>query len=172
MSQETFVAVLCEKSENMVKPTSSLDSLKKLEKECDRLRHQLGDRENLQQELESIKEELEKVLETHRTLQKVAMALEEKNRTLQEQYKNEAREKMRLDEQRLDLENEVESRRLSYEGLEKRFMKIKEKLSTSEELEDMVYSLEKEKRKGHEKIQDLQQDIESKGTFEFLNFLF
>ena len=162
MSQETFVAVLCEKSEGKIKPNSSLDSLKKLEKECVRLRHQLGDRENLQRELELIKEELEKILETHRTLQKVALALEEKNRTLQEQYKNEAREKMKLDELRLDLENEIESRKLSYEGLEKRFHKMKEKLAASEDLEDMVYSLEKEKRKGHEKIQELQEEIESK----------
>lgn len=165
MSQDTFV-VMCEKSERIVKNTniSSHDSLK-LQKECERLRHQLGDRENLKYELESIKEELEKVLETHRTLQRVAMALEEKNRTLQDQYKNEAREKLRLDELRLDLENELESRRLSYEGLEKRFTKMKEKMAQNEDLEDMVYSLEKEKRRAQEKADQLQEEIESEHYF-------
>ena len=134
----------------------------KLQKECAQLRLQLENQEVLKQDLENIKHELEKVLETHKMLQKVAIALEEKNRTLQDQYKTEAREKMGLEEKCLDLENEIETKKLSYEGLEKRFQKMKEKMAASESLEDMVYTLEKDKRKANDKIQELKDEIESK----------
>jgi len=143
-------------------PESALEPLRLAQTECESLRKRLANQEFLQYELESIKEELEKVLETHKILQNVALALEDKNRKLQEQYKTEARERLKLDERRLDLENELESSKMSHEGLDKRFQKLKGKMSESESLEDIVYQLEKDKRKAIEKVEELQEKIQSK----------
>ncbi|XP_066933437.1 girdin-like [Clytia hemisphaerica] len=157
MEQQKVLTVLYKNDD----VASSVPDPIKLQKECNQLRHKLENQEALKKDLENIKQELEKVLETHKMLQKVAIALEEKNRTLLDQYKLEAREKMTLEEKCLDLENEIETKKMSYDGLEKRFQKMKEKMSASESLEDMVYTLEKDKRKANDKVQELKDEIET-----------
>ena len=138
---------------------ASLD-IKHLQKECHELKNKLANQSILETELEAIKGELEKVLETHKTLQEVALALEEKNRNLQQQYKGEVKERMKLDELRLDLENEIEAKAMSFENLERRMLKMKDKMKESEDTEELLYALEKDKKKANEKIKTLEEELQ------------
>lgn len=155
-----------------------MGTLEELQTECDQLRRKLLGHDNMQMELENVKAELEQALEAHKRLQEVALALEQENRTVHEKYKVQLRERAKLDETKLDLENELETKSINYENLEKRFNKIKEKVNSFENLEDLVYSLEKDKRRNTERIKELEEELESEKSyfitkcFKFFIFVF
>lgn len=136
-----------------------MSTLQQLQAECDQLRRKLLEQGNMEVELENVKGELEQALEAHKRLQEVALALEQENRTVHEKYKLQMRDRAKLDEIKLDLENELESKTINYENLEKRFNKMKEKINSFENLEDLVYSLEKDKRRNTERIKELEEEL-------------
>ena len=140
-------------------------SIQQLQAECHQLREKLVEKKEMEVELENLKSELEQALESHKRLQEVALALEEENRTVHEKYKMQLRERAKLDEINLDLETELESKTMNYDNLEKRFNKMKEKINSFENLEDLVYTLEKEKKRCTERIVELEEEITSKNTF-------
>ena len=132
-----------------------------LQSECDELRRRLTEQSDMQAELENLKHELEQTLEAHKCLQEVALALEEENRTVHEKYKVQLRDRAKLDEIKLDLETELESKTINHDNLEKRFAKMKEKMTSYENLEDLVYSLEKDKRRNADRISELEEELSS-----------
>ena len=135
------------------------DRLTILEAECENLRNRLTEQNALQKEIEALKEDLEISLDIHQKLQEVALAFEEENRAMQAKYNLQLKEKSKLNSDKIELQNELESKIHSYENLEKRFNKIREKVNASESLEDTIYQLEREKVKREEKIKDLEEIV-------------
>lgn len=139
-----------------------------LEAECHSLNQKLIQQNELKEEVEALKEELEKSLEIHKKLQEVALAFEEENRTMTKKYNSQLKEKANLDVMKIELEQEIESKCHNYKNLEKRYNKIKEKVGTFDNLEDKVYSFEKENKRNVEKIKDLEETIAGKLIFFYM----
>ena len=147
------------------------DRLTILEAECENLRNRLTEQNALQKEIEALKEDLEISLDIHKKLQEVALAFEEENRAMQEKYNLQLKEKSKLNSDKIELQNELESKIHGYKNLEKRFNKIREKVNASESLEDTIYQLEREKVKREEKIKDLEEIVKGIHFISFYTLL-
>ena len=141
--------------------------LQALEDECGRLRKQLVKHGDLQREVEMLKSELEKSLETHSKLQALALAFEEENRLMHEKYSAQLIDQAKLDSLTFDLRHEIDTKAQSYVYLEKRFNKMKEKVDNIEALEEKAYNLEKENKKISEQNEKVKDDFESKKILNF-----
>merc|ERR1712226_1487482 len=89
----------------------------------------------------------------------VALAFEEENRCMQSRYTEQLKDKSKLDAVKIELEFEVESSKLSYDQLERKYNKMKDKIELIQEMEDQVYNLENEKRMNIEKIAELEESL-------------
>ncbi|XP_047145019.1 paramyosin isoform X1 [Hydra vulgaris] len=138
-----------------------ITTLQALEDECARLRKQLVKNGHIQEEVEMLKNELEKSLETHSNLQSLALAFESENRTMHEKYSAQLIEQAKMESLIYDLQHEISLKADSYSHLEKRFNKMKDIVESNDALKEQIYNLEKEKKKLFEQNEKIKDELET-----------
>eukprot|EP00794_Sanderia_malayensis_P012034 gene12034-13276_t len=141
--------------------------LKAMEAERDGMKLRLVRQTDLQTEIELMKCELEKSLDTHSKLQGEVLNYEQDKERLLEKSRIQGKEINRLEMKSEKLKQELDEKTENYESLTRKCKRLQERLERAEVLEEIVAELERDKKRKLEKINELEERIMDSNEMKF-----
>ena len=132
------------------------DHYKSMERDYANIKVRLRKQIELQNEMESLRNELEKSLQAHKKLQDSLLLHEEEKMKLSEAHEEMKNKVYKAEKQNQELLQKLDIVNENYEKLGRKYRRLQERLEKNEDLEDKIEELERTKARKIDKIKELE----------------
>ena len=137
------------------------DRYKSMERDYASIKTRLRKQVELQNEMEALRDELEKSLQAHRKLQDSLLLHEEEKLMLSDAYDEMKNKVYKAEKQNQELLQKLDIVNENYEKLGRKHKRLQERLEQNEDLEDRIEELERMKARKIDRIKELEDLLSS-----------